>query len=51
MKMIKSIVASAKIIIVFFKHLHFVKIRETKNVRKITERKKMSLFLKKCLIN
>ena len=46
--MIKSTVASAKVILVFFIHLHTVKIRETKNVRKITKRGKMSLLLNKC---
>ena len=33
MKLIKSIVASAKVFLTFFIHLHIVKIREIKNVK------------------
>ena len=49
MKMIKRIVASAKVIIAFFIHLHIVKIRETRQVTKIIERRRMSFLLNKCL--
>ena len=47
--MIRSIVASAKVIISFFLHLHIVKIREIRNVKNITTRRKMSFLLKICL--
>ena len=40
MKMIKSIVASVKVIITVFIHLQIVRIRETRNVKNITKRRK-----------
>ena len=49
MKKIKRIVASAIIFIAFPVHLHIVKIRETKNVKNITKRRKMSFLLNRCL--
>ena len=39
MKLIRSIIPSAKVVIAVFIHLLIVKIRETKNVKKITEKK------------
>ena len=45
MKMTKSNVASAKVINEFFIHLHIVIIREIKNVKNITKRRKMSFLL------
>ena len=42
--MIKSIVASAKVNIAFFIHLHIVKTRDSRNVKNITKRKK-NVFL------
>ena len=44
MKGIKIIVANAKVMIAFFMHLHFVIIRDVKNVRKIIKRIKTSFF-------
>ena len=38
MKMVKRVVASAKVIIAFFIHLRFVKIRETRKVTEIAKR-------------
>ena len=49
MTLIKSIVTSAKTIIAFFIHMHILKIKETKNMKNITKRRKMSFFLNKCL--
>ena len=46
MKRIKRIVAKVNVIIAFFIHLHIVKIRDDKNVRKITNSKKISVLLK-----
>ena len=46
MKRIKRIVAKANVIIAFFIHLHIVKIGDDKNVRKITNSKKISVLLK-----
>ena len=47
--MIKSIVASAKINFFLFLHLHIVIIGETKNVKNITKRRKLSFLLNMCL--
>ena len=49
MKMIKRTVDNAKVINAFLMHLHVDGIRETKKVRKNTERRSMSLLLHKCL--
>ena len=40
MKMIRSIVASAKVIIAFLKHSHIVKIRKIRNVKNIIKEEK-----------
>ena len=49
MKMIKINVANAKVIIAFFIHLRIVKVREIRNVKNITKRRKMSFLLISCL--
>ena len=46
MKRTKRIVVKANVIIAFFIHLHIVKIRDDKNVMKITNSKKISVLLK-----
>ena len=46
MKKIKRIVAKANVTIAFFTHLHIVRIRDDKNVMKITNSKKISVLLK-----
>ena len=46
MNKIKKIVAKANVTIAFFTHLHFVKIRDNKKVRKIMNSKKISVLLK-----
>ena len=43
---IKRIVAKANVTIAFFTHLHIVMIRDDKNVRKMTNSKKVSVLLK-----
>ena len=45
MKINKNIVASAKVFIAFFIHLRILKIKDVKNVRKITKRRKTSFSL------
>ena len=45
----KNIFASSQFIIAFFIQLHIVKIRETKNVKNMTKRRKMSFLLNNCL--
>ena len=44
------IVAKAKVTIVFFIHLYIVMMREIKNVRKIMNKRKISVRLKKARI-
>ena len=46
MKRIERIVAKANVTIALFTHLHIVKIRDDKNVMKITNNKKISVLLK-----
>ena len=46
MKSIKRIVASAKVTIAFFIHLHVAMMREIKNVRKIMNKRNISVRLK-----
>ena len=46
MNIIKRIVANANVTIAFFIHLHIVMIRDDKNVRKIMNRRKISVLLK-----
>ena len=48
MKRIKSIVANAKVRIVFFIHLHIVIMRDVENARKIMKRRKTSVLLNRC---
>ena len=48
-ELIRSIVANAKIRFAYFIHLHIVKIREIRNVKTVTKRRKRSFFLKSCL--
>ena len=50
MNRIKRIVANANVTIAFFMHLHIVIIRDVTNVRKIINRRKMSVLLKIVLI-
>ena len=45
-KIIKKIVARANVMIAFFMHLHMVKMRDDRNVMKITNNKKISVLLK-----
>ena len=49
MKVVKSNVPNAKIFIAFFIHLHFVRIRDIKNVKNIIKRGKISFLLNRCL--
>ena len=49
MKMIRSIVANAKVIIAFLIHKHAVRIREIRNGKNITKKRKVSFLLKICL--
>ena len=44
--MIRKIVARANVMIAFFIHLHIVKMRDDKNVMKVTNNKKISVLLK-----
>ena len=44
MNKIKRIVAKANVTIAFFTHLHIVMIRDNKNVRKIMNSTKISVF-------
>ena len=44
--MIRKIVARANVMIAFFIQLHIVKMRDDKNVKKITNYKKLSVLLK-----
>ena len=46
MNRIKRIVANANVTIAFFIHFHFVIIRDVANVRKIMNRRKISVLLK-----
>ena len=46
MNKIKSVVANANVTIAFFIHLHIVRIRYDKNVRKIMNRRKISVLVK-----
>ena len=48
MKRIKSIVANAKVIIVFFIHLHIFIKRDVENVRIFINRRKTSFLLNRC---
>ena len=48
MKRIKSVVANAKVMIVFFKHLHIVIMRDVRNVRNIIKTRKTSVLLNRC---
>ena len=50
-KSIKRLVARAKVTIVFLIHLHIVMMREIKNVRKIMNKRKISVRMKKVCIN
>ena len=45
-KRIRRIVARANVMIAFFIHLHIVKMRDDRNVIKITNSKKISVLLK-----
>ena len=47
--MITTIVANAKIIFAILIHLHNVRIRDIRDVKNITKRRKMSLLLNSCL--
>ena len=51
MKRIKRIIAKSNVTIAFFTYLHIVIIRDDKNVRKITNSKKISVLLKIVRIN
>ena len=51
MKIIKSVFANAKFNIRFSMHLHIFIIREIKKVNIITEERKMSILLNRCLNN
>ena len=46
MNRIKSIVANANATIAFFIHLHIVRFKDDKNVRKIMNKRKISVLLK-----
>ena len=43
--MIESILSIAKIILVFFKNLQFVRIRDNKTVKNITKRRKLIFII------
>ena len=45
-KRIRRIVARANVMIAFFIHLHIVKMRDDRNVMKITNSRKISVLLK-----
>ena len=45
MELIRSIVASSKVINAFYIPLHIVRFREVRNAKNITKRRKMPFFL------